>query len=531
MAKQAKTTTKKTSARKNKIVPKSTGPKSSKPTSPKKKKAPPAASLGGIPPIRVRMFRHGLGDSFLVTFDAGGNERQMLIDCGTLGNKTTDVRVEDVADHVKKLIGDGKLDVVVVTHEHKDHLSGFNGPMKVLKDEVEHVWLAWTEDPRDPDAQKMTKYRDDLGQALAIMALAAPDSEVSSAVTDLLGFAGDVGEEPLGFAKTVHAAMEFVRTELKAKVHYFQPGDLLEEEWLPGFRFYFLGPPRDPNRIKEMGDHGDDQLYGAASGLRSAAMVHMAVQHQFRELTPDELEIHENQLPFDTRFNHDDEILKHELYPRYGDEKQRWRSVDYDWLTLGSQLALQLDSLTNNTSLAFAIERIADGKVLLFPADAQLGSWKSWHDDKIQWTVSDSGGTQKVVRTKDLLQRTVFYKVGHHGSHNSTARGLGLEMMDQVQELVAFIPVDRNVALSRNPKGSWKMPARPLYRRLLEKCQGRVARSDIGLAADPGPVPDGDTESGLRNVASTSQWQAYAAAQTTAPRVVVKDLFVEYLLE
>jgi hypothetical protein len=31
-----------------------------------------------------------------------------------------------------------------------------------------------------------------------------------------------------------------------------------------------------------------------------------------------------------------------------------------------ADLALQLDSMTNNTSLALAIERISDGKVLLF---------------------------------------------------------------------------------------------------------------------------------------------------------------------
>ena len=52
-----------------------------------------------------------------------------------------------------------------------------------------------------------------------------------------------------------------------------------------------------------------------------------------------------------------------------------WRRIDGDWLQSAGSLALQLDSLTNNTSLAFAIERISDGKVLLFPADGQLGHW------------------------------------------------------------------------------------------------------------------------------------------------------------
>ena len=64
----------------------------------------------------------------------------------------------------------------------------------------------------------------------------------------------------------------------------------------------------------------------------------------------------------------------------YFAEDAAWRRVDEDWLHVATDLALQLDSATNNTSLVLAIERIADGKVLLFPADAQEGNWLSWHD-------------------------------------------------------------------------------------------------------------------------------------------------------
>ena len=48
--------------------------------------------------------------------------------------------------------------------------------------------------------------------------------------------------------------------------------------------------------------------------------------------------------------------------------------------------------MTNNTSLVLAIERIADGKVLLFPADAQEGNWLSWHDVAIEWNVIGGAG-------------------------------------------------------------------------------------------------------------------------------------------
>ncbi len=494
----------------------------------KKKKKRPAGGPPGspalpIPAVRVRMFRHGLGDCFLLTFDAGGDERHMLIDCGTLGKKNTTVTVDDIGRHLQETIGEqGRLHVVVGTHEHQDHLSGFNNQaIKQLQGRVDHVWLAWTENPEDLDAQRLAKHKQDLGAALAAVARAAPLAEVGMQVRDLLGFAGDM---TLGaaFAKTVHEAMEFVRTGLGAKARYFNPGDKVEEAWLPGFRIYILGPSRSDQHLKDLGEHGSDELFG----LLRAAESRTASPD--KPLSPEERARCELELPFDLRFVQRGDELKQNQYPDYCAPSENWRSIDDDWLSLASNLALQLDSLTNNTSLVLAIERIADGKVLLFPADAQQGNWLSWHDSSIRWTVSDPSGGTRLVTAADLLARTVFYKVGHHSSHNATARGKGLELMAQEDELTAFIPVDRAVALTRNPQGSWQMPARPLYRRLLEKCQGRVARSDLGWAAKPGVEPS--TESDFKGMATDEEWTRWAKSQQAAAHVSIGDLFVEYVL-
>ena len=56
---------------------------------------------------------------------------------------------------------------------------------------------------------------------------------------------------------------------------------------------------------------------------------------------------------------------------RPGEKELAWRRIDTDWLGSAGQLGLQLDSDTNNTSLALAIELVGSGKVLLFAADAQ----------------------------------------------------------------------------------------------------------------------------------------------------------------
>ena len=99
-------------------------------------------------------------------------------------------------------------------------------------------------------------------------------------------------------------------------------------------------------------------------------------------------------------------------------------------------MALQLDSATNNTSLVLAIE-LGGKDVLLFVGDAQAGNWRSW--ESCTWTANDKKNEPRSVTAADLLNRTIFYKVGHHGSHNATMRTKGLELMKS-NHLAAFIP-------------------------------------------------------------------------------------------
>ena len=102
--------------------------------------------------------------------------------------------------------------------------------------------------------------------------------------------------------------------------------------------------------------------------------------------------------------------------------------------------------------------------------------------------------------------------------------------MNQDAELIAFIPVDRAVALTRSPKDSWQMPARPLYRRLLEKCQGAHARADIGWAAKSTGTDANTTEKEFQGLASDAEWTQWRNAQAAATHVHLDKLFVEYLL-
>ena len=124
-----------------------------------------------------------------------------------------------------------------------------------------------------------------------------------------------------------------------------------------------------------------------------------------------------------------------------------------------------MNSLTNNLSLVLAIQFEESGKVMLFPGDAELGSWESWHD--IEWNDSLPG---EDVATEELLNNTVFYKVAHHVSHNGTAQSIGLEMMEH-PDLIAMATLNYDVI-----SNGWKttMPNRAIVKELLERTKGRT---------------------------------------------------------
>jgi len=122
----------------------------------------------------------------------------------------------------------------------------------------------------------------------------------------------------------------------------------------------------------------------------------------------------------------------------------------------------------NNTSLALAIQFEDSERVLLFPADAEFGSWKSWHMG-LHWPVKIDGKTVK----KDItyfLANTVFYKVGHHLSHNGTATAMGLDLMTS-DDLTAMATLD-----FAKINDGWlnTMPNDLLGAELIRKCNGKL---------------------------------------------------------
>jgi beta-lactamase superfamily II metal-dependent hydrolase len=465
--------------------------------------------------VKVRMYRTGLGDCFLLAFrDRVGDPRYMLIDCGIHSQwKDGSNRIRSVVDHIRRSTND-HLDIVVVTHEHGDHVSGFYQARDAFKNmNVDAVWMAWTEDPDNELAKRLDRHRAFMLKALraAHQGLADEDPAARNA-NHRLGFF-ELAETSLGISSrdARNAARDLVQNP-----RYLRPKTApLTMPDVDGVRIFVLGPPEDekwlmrarPSSKKE--EVYEEDVRMRFGGDEAAACALMAAGGLALD-TSDYARIEGNQ-PFTSNHripadivmeNAEDYGFFHEHYGFSDSDEAAWRRIDTDWQAAAETLALKLDAATNNTSLVLAIELKVSGRVLLFPGDAQVGNWKSWHEGI--WTEENGLERGEQVSAEDLLNRTVLYKVGHHGSHNATLRGQGLEMMNS-DDLTAIIPVDEKWAYDRRPY-AWKMPFAPLYEDLLKRTHGRILRSDVGLVKPDRP---GDA------------WREFKK------RVRVEDLYVE----
>ena len=437
--------------------------------------------------VKIRMYRQGLGDCFLLAFATGvGRPFYMLIDCGVLmGTEGAADKMRQVAESLRASTG-GRIDVLVATHQHWDHLSGFDQAREVFDQiEIGEVWVAWTEDPNNDLANRLRARRRAHLRALggAAQALrAAGDDGKAGALEAVLGFFGELGVD--GRPSRIEAALDYVLGRGKPP-RYRAPGEVVG---LPGgaAHVYVLGPPQDQALLLRSDPSSRaSEVYEKRLGLSQETAFFAAVLAETPPQSPEERELRNLSFPFEEVYRIDpakaaaDPFYQEHYYGKTGaDEETAWRRIEDDWLGAGETLALQLDSDTNNTSLALAIELSPGGKVLLFPGDAQVGNWLSWQS--LRWPREGAGD----LGAADLLRRTALYKVGHHASHNATLREKGLELMER-PDLVAMVPVDETMA--HRPKGGnpdgWDMPFPPLLARLKEKARGRVLRADAGAPA------------------------------------------------
>jgi hypothetical protein len=442
--------------------------------------------------VRIRMCRQGLGDCFLLTFTNHLQKNfNLLIDCGVLPASGGDGRLKTIVQGLLAETG-GRLDAIAITHEHADHISGFkeenftwigpDGQEQIPN--IGQVWMPWTENPDDKQVKEILNKVNALSFGAMVPALAA-DPEERTQIQDILLFQGiefqsetQQGASGNGdFGTTYHISVNLVKIMESMRKRVTKPTYLTQRDVIPlpefGLKFYCLGPSKDIPMLGGSGAVEPEMKLNRTNAYLAAAAkfaknnlddtTSILSEAEVKEL--DELsqpfgrvkmiklsDIKQCSLP-DNKKIYSKEIQEAAKYfdRVYGlgnkdSEGPRWRRIDTDWMQSGGMIALQQVSIINNTSLVLAIELTDTGQVLLFCGDAEQENWHTWKNDHAD--------------VKDLLARTVVYKVGHHGSINATDRVMLKDQMTN-KDLVALIPADVAVAHSKvsstNPDG-WQFP-------------------------------------------------------------------------
>ncbi|MEO6670127.1 MAG: MBL fold metallo-hydrolase, partial [Ferruginibacter sp.] len=411
--------------------------------------------MKNIDNVIIRMYNTGsVGDCFLLLFQKEGQTTfSMLIDCG--GYKTRKEDISKCVQDIKESVLNDTIDLVVITHEHEDHVSGFNQARTIFDGlTFNQVWMSWAENQSDVLAQKLFAEKGKKIKALQSLiqknlteiqkslrsgirqnglnrSLKIRQKNFSDAL-NALEFEDIKALASPGVRLKVSDAMKYVKAKSRSKAKskmYHKPGEVLEMKGAEGVKFHILGPPYDTDLHGIKNDLQHDQMYSISKRL--GFLVNSFHFNAIDGNSDKEVTLLS---PFSAKYKMDPKQEKKYQAEFYGAAANKWRQIEYDWLDSAGELAIALTDFVNNTSLAFAIE--LNNQVMLFPADAQSGNWLSWHDPQVTKELKRNGGRD----AKALLAKTVFYKVGHHGSHNGTASLSGLEMM-QEGKFIAFMPL------------------------------------------------------------------------------------------
>ena len=424
--------------------------------------------------VVIHMYKMGTGDCFVLKFHDGNKVLfKMLIDCGCWTRKMVEVVpfINALHDDVN-----GHVNVLVVTHEHTDHVYGFEAGKEIFKNiTFDEIWMGWSEKDGDPEVEKWKRNYGERKLAIAKAALEirnrlnsqdyASQYQSSWYKEEILHLHTRFSEvmdefEALHLSGTYKGGLEgmrLVKEEFATNnIQYLTRGKVLKDiPNLPDVKIFVLGPPELYKSVKkESGEDGES--YDHNKDIEADDLLLKAIDYAADST------LCEGFYPFEKQyeFRPDD---THRMKTIYEDVNEKWRQIDFDWLMSSGSLALRMNSLTNNLSLVLAFQIGEKKEVILFPGDAEFGSWQSWHE--IDWEAEGEN-----IKTSDLLANTIFYKVAHHLSHNGTAKSIGLDLMTH-DYLSSMATLDYNVISS-----GWKstMPNKLIVKDLLSKTRGRL---------------------------------------------------------
>jgi phosphoribosyl 1,2-cyclic phosphodiesterase len=296
----------------------------------------------------------------------------ILIDCGSRGGAA---QLKSAITSLKGMLPDAgggkvRLDLLVATHEHADHIKGFD-PDDFDGIKIENIWLSVAMDPAHPQAANAMRL-----QGLAARAMrniAARNLSLSpelQGIFDLYGVGNDDAVQALGTTLPNRNGITPVY------VHADRTPAELRIDTLVGATIKVLGP-----------EENIDRYY---LGVEGAEIVHGFTQTTGVFRSPaDAVEIVPSNI-----------------------SQSDFRRLRSRMMSAALAFAQDNDKVINNTSAVLLIEW--KQKRLLFVGDAE------WTNKFVDGNQNGSWNVMWNLRKADLAKPLDFLKIGHHGSENAT---------------------------------------------------------------------------------------------------------------
>ncbi|WP_143348597.1 ComEC/Rec2 family competence protein [Ensifer adhaerens] len=334
--------------------------------------------------LLVRMFDVGLGDFIYCAIPGAhesGRDFHMVIDCGSLSG---DALIRNAVPLMKEMLplvdGKKRLDLLIVSHQHKDHMSGFGLP---LWDDISigAIWMSAAMKPDNDHAKRAKKLHELAGAAM------------EQAAAFNLG--SEFGDLFAAYAANNDTSVRTL-TELLPKGNGIQPvyvsaGQSTSGELslpLKDAVFEILGPEQEIDRW----------YLGTPKESHVSHLLALAEKGVLKSALP---------LP-----------LKGGRTPT-NIAAIDFRNLQSRMLATGLALSDADGAVVNNTSVVLLVTWRE--KRLLFVGDAE------WEARFKEGAANSAWNTMWNLRRDQLKGPLDFLKVGHHGSENATPWDDGIE--------------------------------------------------------------------------------------------------------
>jgi beta-lactamase superfamily II metal-dependent hydrolase len=401
--------------------------------------------------VFIRIYKVGCGDCIFIRVPDNDRLVHILIDCGNyFGQKTAELK--KAVSNVEELLNDenvvpeeqrGHLDLLVATHQHWDHIKGFESSLKAFKRiKIDRIWLSIGMKADHPQGLQLHALQDQVEATLKRVE-SDPDFALSPDLISLLNMMS------LSTKKASEALTSLIPEHHGIKPTFVYRGfeKELPQQEAKEAKLHFKNPKTKLSVLAPEKDI-DDSYVGTAFNFSDDARIG---EQYFFELVPENMHVEAPTNISPLEF--------HQLKTH---------------LKSNSLLAaLQSNHIVNNTSIVLLLEW--EGRRLVFPGDAEQESWS------LMWK-----------KTKALKKPVDFIKVSHHGSCTGTPFDLK-DANNPINAILESILPEENAdyakAVVSTSENTIKADLNPVpHPNLMEQLARRVCNTNV-YAPEPGKQP------------------------------------------